>query len=72
VLGDALYGRESGIVPPLHLHARAVAVPLYATRPPIVVEAPPPAHMRSALHTLGWREAAGVKSKTESATVVDT
>jgi RluA family pseudouridine synthase len=72
VLGDALYGRESGIVPPLHLHARAVAVPLYATRPPIVVEAPPPAHMRSALHMLGWREAAGVKSKTESATVVDT
>ncbi|MBM3733846.1 MAG: RNA pseudouridine synthase [Acidimicrobiia bacterium] len=49
VLGDALYGRETGIVPPLHLHARAVAVPLYANREPIMVVAPPPDHMSATM-----------------------
>ena len=40
---------------PLHLHARAVAVPLYfPKKPPIVVEAPPPAHMLKALIACGY------------------
>jgi tRNA pseudouridine32 synthase/23S rRNA pseudouridine746 synthase/23S rRNA pseudouridine1911/1915/1917 synthase len=72
VVGDPVYGRETGIVPPLHLHARAVVVPLYASRDPIAVAAPPPAHMRAALHTFGWREGDGMKPKAESATVVRT
>ncbi len=62
VLGDPVYGREvappknvpSGL--PLHLHARAVTIPLYATRPPVAAEAKPPAHMIPALRALGWRE----------------
>jgi tRNA pseudouridine32 synthase/23S rRNA pseudouridine746 synthase len=45
--------------PPLHLHARAIAVPLYAGRPPILAAARPPAHM---LDTLA---ACGLDSSTE-------
>jgi tRNA pseudouridine32 synthase/23S rRNA pseudouridine746 synthase len=47
ILGDAIYGtapRFGG--PGLHLHARAVTVPLYPKKPPISVEAPVPEHMR--------------------------
>ena len=47
ILGDPIYGtapRFGG--PGLHLHARAVSVPLYRKKPPIVVEAPLPAAMR--------------------------
>ena len=62
ILGDPIYGRDA--VPPknipadaaLHLHARAVTVPLYAARPPISAVAPPPAHMIPALRALGWHE----------------
>jgi tRNA pseudouridine32 synthase / 23S rRNA pseudouridine746 synthase len=56
VLGDPIYGHaRSGDLarPPLHLHARAVAVPLYDTRPPIAATAPPPAHMLDALAACG-------------------
>jgi RluA family pseudouridine synthase len=52
VLGDPIYGHaraDNPARPPLHLHARAIAVPLYAGRPPIAATAPPPAHL---LHTL--------------------
>ena len=55
MLGDEIYGdapREGG--PGLQLHARAVAVPLYRKKPPIQVEAPPPAHMEAALRACGW------------------
>ncbi|MGC1776435.1 MAG: RNA pseudouridine synthase [Xanthobacteraceae bacterium] len=55
VLGDGIYGhapRHGG--PPLHLHARQVAVPLYKNRPPICVCAPVPAHMREMLLACGW------------------
>ena len=66
VLGDPVYGRD--VAPPknvpadaaLHLHARAVTVPLYADRPPIAAVAPPPAHMHAALRALGWTEDAVV------------
>src|SRR5262249_55627299 len=55
VVGDAIYGtapRSGG--PPLHLHAREVAVPLYPKREPVRVIAPVPAHMRDALTACGW------------------
>lgn len=53
VLGDAVYGDPAADLP-LHLHARAVAVPLYPARAPVAVEAPPPDHMRTALEACGW------------------
>jgi len=52
ILGDGLYGRGGGA--PMHLHARAVALPLYPKRPPITVTAPVPAHMRAALVACGF------------------
>jgi tRNA pseudouridine32 synthase/23S rRNA pseudouridine746 synthase len=54
LLGDAIYG--AGGDEPLHLHARAVAVPLYPSRPAIAVEAPVPGHMAAALARLGRPE----------------
>jgi tRNA pseudouridine32 synthase / 23S rRNA pseudouridine746 synthase len=56
IVGDAIYGtapRAGG--PPLHLHAREVAVPLYKNRAAIRVTAPIPEHMRAALSQCGWR-----------------
>ena len=59
MLGDEIYGeapREGG--PGLQLHARAITVPLYRKREPIVVEAPPPPHMLAALRACGWQGSA--------------
>ena len=56
LLGDPQYGDKSGRAVPLHLLARAVTVPLYPKKPPIVAEAPVPEHMRAALKACGWRE----------------
>jgi 23S rRNA-/tRNA-specific pseudouridylate synthase len=55
VRGDSIYGkaRAPSTAAPLHLHARAVTVPLYANRSPIAATAPPPAHMRAALQACG-------------------
>lgn len=55
VLGDAAYGAER--TAPLHLHSRAIVVPLYPSREPIRVEAPPPPHMVEALRACGYRDA---------------
>ncbi len=52
LLGDRQYGGKSDR--PLHLLARAVAVPLYPKKPPIAAEAPVPDHMRAALTRCGW------------------
>jgi tRNA pseudouridine32 synthase/23S rRNA pseudouridine746 synthase len=41
---------------PLHLHARAVAVPLYANRPPVAATAAAPAHMLDQLAACGFSE----------------
>jgi len=51
VLGDPVYGGGRGA---LQLHSRAVGLPLYPNRDPIVVEAPVPAHMQEALAACGW------------------
>jgi tRNA pseudouridine32 synthase / 23S rRNA pseudouridine746 synthase len=50
VAGDPVYGRGGGR---LLLHARAVTLPLYPAKPPIVVTAPPPPRMLGALSGLG-------------------
>ncbi len=60
LLGEPIYGRPAGEprpeapAEPLHLHARAITVPLYPTKPPITAEAPVPAHLRTALTACGW------------------
>jgi tRNA pseudouridine32 synthase / 23S rRNA pseudouridine746 synthase len=53
ILGDPIYGtapRFGG--PGLHLHARSITVPLYPKKPPIMVEAPVPEHMRERVKVL--------------------
>ena len=57
VLGDSAYG-AAGPQAPLHLHARALALPLYPGKAPLTVEAPPPAHMLAALAACGYRATA--------------
>jgi len=52
VVGDPAYGGPGDS--PLQLHARAVAVPLHPDRPPVIVTAPPPAHMLAKLAGLGY------------------
>ncbi len=55
ILGDPIYGsapRSGG--PGLHLHARALSLPLYPKRDPVRVEAPPSAHIRAALEACGF------------------
>jgi tRNA pseudouridine32 synthase / 23S rRNA pseudouridine746 synthase len=72
IQGDPIYGnaRAPGSTPALHLHARAIAVPLYANRPPTAAAAPPPAHMLSALRACGLElEAASTAAAEASATI---
>ena len=55
IIGDTIYGTaRAGNAPALHLHARAVAVPLYKNREPIHVTAPVPPHMKDTLIACGW------------------
>jgi tRNA pseudouridine32 synthase/23S rRNA pseudouridine746 synthase len=57
IVGDSIYGnapRTGG--PTLHLHAREVVVPISKNKPPVVVTAPVPAHMRDLLRACGWQE----------------
>jgi tRNA pseudouridine32 synthase / 23S rRNA pseudouridine746 synthase len=56
VVGDPTYGGPGG--EPLQLHARAISIPLYPTRPPIEVAAPVPSHMLAALTALSYNPAA--------------
>jgi tRNA pseudouridine32 synthase / 23S rRNA pseudouridine746 synthase len=53
VVGDSAYGATRRA--PLHLHSRAISVPLYPSRGSVRVEAPPPAHMLEALGACGFR-----------------
>jgi tRNA pseudouridine32 synthase / 23S rRNA pseudouridine746 synthase len=55
VLGDPVYGNDTQQVMPLHLHARAITVPLYATKLPVAAKAPPPEHMLTALGRCGYK-----------------
>jgi len=60
IVGDPVYGRAASAqeppAEPLHLHARAISLPLSPSRAPIVVTAPVPAHMRAALAACGYRD----------------
>jgi tRNA pseudouridine32 synthase/23S rRNA pseudouridine746 synthase len=58
ILGDTIYGSKREGDPPLRLHARRVEIPIAKSKPPIVVEAPAPAHMRGALGLCGFFDAA--------------
>ena len=56
IIADRLYGTaEPGKL--LHLHSRRIVLPLQKTKPPIVVEAPPPPHMLEALTACGFSPA---------------
>jgi tRNA pseudouridine32 synthase/23S rRNA pseudouridine746 synthase/23S rRNA pseudouridine1911/1915/1917 synthase len=52
VVGDPTYGGVGGA--PLHLHSRAISIPLYPAKPAVRVTAPVPAHMLAALRRLGY------------------
>jgi tRNA pseudouridine32 synthase/23S rRNA pseudouridine746 synthase/23S rRNA pseudouridine1911/1915/1917 synthase len=52
VVGDAAYGGPGGV--PLHLHSRAISIPLYPGKPPVEIVAPAPPHMIAALAPLGY------------------
>jgi tRNA pseudouridine32 synthase/23S rRNA pseudouridine746 synthase/23S rRNA pseudouridine1911/1915/1917 synthase len=52
VSGDPVYGPADAA--PLLLHARAIRLPLYPSKPPIEVTAPVPPHMRAALAACGF------------------
>ncbi|RJF80840.1 RNA pseudouridine synthase [Oleomonas cavernae] len=57
ILGEPIYGRAEGAPPPdepLHLLARAIRLPLYPSRDPVEVVAPPPEHMLTALAACGY------------------
>ncbi len=56
LLGDAIYGTEPAGGAALHLHARAISVPMRENQPPVAVQAPLPAHMAATFAAMGWRE----------------
>lgn len=53
VIADRLYGKAEPDRQ-LHLQSHGIVLPLSKTKPPIVVTAPPPAHMATALQACGW------------------
>ena len=57
ILGEPQYLPEGSLKPkePLHLHSRALILPLYPKKDPIRAEAPPPPHMLQALQACGYR-----------------
>lgn len=57
ILGEPIYGRaEDAPEPdePLHLLARSIRLPLYPSRDPVEVTAPPAEHMLEALRACGY------------------
>ncbi|MFI4988108.1 MAG: RluA family pseudouridine synthase [Alphaproteobacteria bacterium] len=68
VRGDAIYGRgdPGAAAVPLHLLARAIALPLYPAKPPIAATAAPPAHMLAALAACGYRAESEVLTSVEA------
>lgn len=45
ILGDRLYGDEKDQTTPLALHAKSLVIPLSKNKPPVTVDADPPAEM---------------------------
>ena len=56
VIADRLYGRAEPDKQ-LHLQSHGIVLPLSKSKPPIVVTAPPPAHMLAALRACGFSPA---------------
>ena len=56
ILGDPVYGDKAPTAP-MHLHARAIALPLYERRDPVSATAPVPARMTPALLACGMTAA---------------
>jgi tRNA pseudouridine32 synthase/23S rRNA pseudouridine746 synthase len=55
IVGDNIYGNGPRFGEPrLHLHARAIAIPLSRNKPPVQVMAPAPLHMHERLRACGW------------------
>ncbi|MGL4729894.1 MAG: RluA family pseudouridine synthase [Bosea sp. (in: a-proteobacteria)] len=55
ILGDPIYGTgDRFALPSLCLHAREISLPIFPKKPPLVVTAPPPGHMQSAMQTCGY------------------
>jgi tRNA pseudouridine32 synthase/23S rRNA pseudouridine746 synthase len=54
LLGDPIYGREPVGGARLHLHARALSIPMKQTGDPVAVTAPLPAHMEATFAAMGW------------------
>ncbi|MBB4197391.1 RNA pseudouridine synthase [Rhodoblastus sphagnicola] len=57
IFGDPIYG--PGVAPgeQLHLHARAISIPISNSKPPVEVEACAPDHMKTLLAACGWTPA---------------
>jgi tRNA pseudouridine32 synthase/23S rRNA pseudouridine746 synthase len=54
IFGDPIYGSGRRPDETLHLHARAIKIPLSKNKPPIEVEACSPEHLRALLAACGW------------------
>jgi tRNA pseudouridine32 synthase / 23S rRNA pseudouridine746 synthase len=54
ILGDPIYGSGRSKDENLHLHARAITIPISKNKPAIEVEACIPAHMHALLTACGW------------------
>ncbi|RXF69594.1 RluA family pseudouridine synthase [Hansschlegelia zhihuaiae] len=54
LLGDPIYGREPVGGARLHLHARALSLPMKQGADPIAVTAPLPAHISATFAAMGW------------------
>jgi tRNA pseudouridine32 synthase/23S rRNA pseudouridine746 synthase len=52
IFGDPVYGTSSCEGARLHLHARAIEIPLYKNKDPLRIEAPLPAHMEAKVASL--------------------
>ena len=61
ILGEPQYLPPGSPKPaqPLHLHSRALVLPLYPKKDPIRAEAPPPPHMLATLKACGFIAAEG-------------
>ncbi len=58
IVGDNIYGSAPRTgAPILHLHSHEIVVPISKNKPPVVVTAPVPEHMRERLKACGWKSA---------------
>ena len=57
ILGDPVYGLAGPTATSrLHLHARAICLPIQDNKAPIIAQAPPPEHMLEALTLCGYNQ----------------